>query len=240
MTSYAARLKRFTTCDISDGLLNLYGIANGGYFPNLTRRSGSGTIVGKAYTVLFGDPKETGSPEAANYIDSVPEGSILTMAVTEDLQMHHAPYTKPSQAMYGGLMSTRAQYLGSEGSVVFGRIRDLQEHRDLDHSVFSYGIGTCAPKAALKPIALDVPLRIKISDGTTDTITPGDWLICDENGVVRIPGEVNGRALDLDRLLEYVEKSVEVDELVSQDIKNGEPAKASQKKRRAVLKKYIE
>ena len=32
-------------------------------------------------------------------------------------------------------MSTRARYLGAAGTIVDGRIRDLQEHRDLEYTV---------------------------------------------------------------------------------------------------------
>lgn len=38
-------------------------------------------------------------------------------------------------ACYGGLMSTRAKYLGAAGTVIDGRLRDLQEHRNLDYPV---------------------------------------------------------------------------------------------------------
>jgi regulator of RNase E activity RraA len=38
-------------------------------------------------------------------------------------------------ACYGGLMSTRAQHSGAVGTVIDGRLRDLQEHRDLDFPV---------------------------------------------------------------------------------------------------------
>lgn len=235
MSNHITKLKNFSTCDISDGLLNLYNIANGGFFPNLVRRSGSGTVVGQAFPVLFGSKNETKDIAEVNYIDHVPEGSILIISMTEDLQMTNAPYTKPTQAMYGGLMSTRAKYLGSSGTVVFGRIRDLEEHKGLNHSVFSYGVGTCAPKAALKPIGYDVPLRIKLSDGTLETIEPGDILVCDDHGMVRIPT----KQTDLDKLIKYIEKSIEVDELVSEDINKGKPAKQAQKERRGILKDFM-
>ena len=235
MSEYLARLRHFTTCDISDGLLNLYGITNGGYFPNLVRRSGSGTIVGRAFPVLFGHKNATQDKPSVNYIDNVPAESIVTIGMTEDLQLSSAPYTKPIQGMYGGLMSTRAKYSGSHGTVVFGRIRDIEEHKALDHSVFSYGIGTCAPKAVLKPISYNCELKIKISDGTTETINPGDYLVCDDHGMVRIPTA----AVDLDKLIAYIEKSIEADDLVSQDIKEGKPAAQSQSERRAILKQYL-
>lgn len=48
-------------------------------------------------------------------------------------------------------MSTRAQYLKSNGTVVFGRIRDVDEHRTLNHPVFAYGVGSCAQRLSLKP-----------------------------------------------------------------------------------------
>lgn len=40
-----------------------------------------------------------------------------------------------SNALYGGLMSTRAKASGAVGSVIDGRFRDLQEQRDLDYPV---------------------------------------------------------------------------------------------------------
>lgn len=61
-------------------------------------------------------------------IDSVPSGSVLFIS---------AP-PKTVCAVYGGLMSTRAKYLGAAGTIVDGRIRDLQEHRDLDYAVRLY------------------------------------------------------------------------------------------------------
>ena len=42
-------------------------------------------------------------------------------------------------------MSTRAKYSGAAGTIVDGRIRDLQEHRDLDFPVFARDVGTTAP-----------------------------------------------------------------------------------------------
>lgn len=227
-------LAGLTPCDVSDGLLNKYNIANGGYFPNLTRWSGEskGTAYGKAYTVLFAsvdDPRPT-----VNYIDSVPAGSFLVLALTKPLQTPFAPYVKVTQAMYGGLMSTRAQHLKVQGTLVFGRIRDLQEHRNLDHSVFSYGVGSCAPKAAIKPVAINHPLEIITSDETIQVINSGDYIVGDANGIVRIPSEIC-----LKELIAYVNKSVEADELVAEDIKNGVPAKQAQKDRRAILKNYL-
>ncbi|CAR29241.1 ZYRO0G04026p [Zygosaccharomyces rouxii] len=228
------RFDELTPCDVSDGLLNKYKIDNGGYLPNLTQWSGhsKGTIHGKAYTVLFAPANDT--RPSVNYIDSVPQGAFLVIALTRDLQLPYAPYVKPTQAVYGGLMSTRAQYLKAAGTLVFGRIRDLKEHKSLEHPVFSYGVGSCAAKAAVKPIGINVPLEILTSNGEVEIIKPGDYMVGDANGIVKVPSEV-----ELDSLVGYVRKSVEADELVTTDIKNGRPAKEAQKDRRATLKNYL-
>lgn len=58
-------------------------------------------------------------------IDTVPAGAVLFIS---------AP-NKMINACYGGLMSTRAQHVGAAGTIIDGRLRDLQEHRDLDFPV---------------------------------------------------------------------------------------------------------
>jgi len=47
-------------------------------------------------------------------------------------------------------MSNRAKYLGAVGTIVDGRVRDLQEHRDLGYPVFARDIGTTAPQEMLR------------------------------------------------------------------------------------------
>lgn len=233
--SILQKLRKFSTCDVSDGLLNVYNISTGGYFPNLTAISlpPSSSIVGAAYTVLFAhvdDPRP-----AVNYIDSVPPNSVLVLALEPHLQSQFHPYVKITQAMYGGLMSTRAQFLKSNGTVVFGRVRDVDEHQTLNHPVFAYGVGSCAPKAVVKAVATNVQLQILTSDGVTQLLHPGDYVVGDSNGIVCIPVQ----EIDILKLTTYIEKSIEVDLLVSEDIKNGVPAKKAQKDRRSILKQYI-
>ena len=59
-------------------------------------------------------------------IDKVPKGSVVFISSPPKL----------INAVYGGLMSNRAQYSGAVGTVVDGRIRDLQEHRELGYPVY--------------------------------------------------------------------------------------------------------
>jgi regulator of RNase E activity RraA len=55
-------------------------------------------------------------------IDSVPAGAVIFIS---------AP--KTVNAVYGGLMTRRARVSGAVGTVVDGRVRDLQEHRGLGY-----------------------------------------------------------------------------------------------------------
>ncbi|EGW32305.1 uncharacterized protein SPAPADRAFT_50872 [Spathaspora passalidarum NRRL Y-27907] len=223
-------LKQFTPCDVSDSL-NKHGVASGGFIPNLINFSPTApgeSAVGKAYTVLYA-PKSDPRPAVKNaYIDSVPPDSIVVIGLPLDLQTTTAPYTKVNNAMYGGLMSTRAQYSKANGSVIFGRIRDLDEHNDLKYPVWSYGVGTSAPGSLLKVVGINIPLQVKVHGLSQDeeviTVNPGDYIIGDKNGVVSLPDDEQ-----LPSVLEYIPKRVEADTKVSQDIKNGKPAAESQK-----------
>jgi regulator of RNase E activity RraA len=57
-------------------------------------------------------------------IDTIPAGAVVFIS---------SP--KTVNAVYGGLMSTRAQASGAVGTVVDGTVRDLQEHRGLGFPV---------------------------------------------------------------------------------------------------------
>ena len=61
----------------------------------------------------------------AQQIDDVPAGSIIFIS---------AP-SETVNAVYGGLMTTRAKALGVAGTIIDGRLRDLQEHRNLEYPV---------------------------------------------------------------------------------------------------------
>lgn len=240
--SLRATLGKYTPCDISDALV-AFGLKNGGFIPNLVQRSpiknkpntGANSAVGPAYTVLYA-PKSDPRPAVKQmYIDEIPQNSMLVMAVSEELQQTSAPYVKVNNALYGGLMSTRANYRQAAGSVILGRIRDLAEHRDLEYPVWLYGVGTAAGQPAVKVVGINVPISVKVtgvSGEETINVLPEDIIVADENGVVRIPvNHTEGPEADisLDKVLEYIPKRVDADTHVSEDIKAGKPAGESQK-----------
>ncbi|KAK4500184.1 hypothetical protein PRZ48_008370 [Zasmidium cellare] len=183
-------LRKWTACDVADGLSSL-GETHGGFLEGITMfspefQSGSTKIVGKAFTVKMVLKSETNAPKVqGNYIDKVPKGSVVFMSQP----------TPHVNACYGGLMSMRAQYLGAEGTIVDGRVRDLQEHRDLKFPVFSRFIGTTAATAVSRPSEINVPVKLQ-SSVQDATIRPGDFIIADLDGVVCVPRELARKVLD--------------------------------------------
>jgi len=217
-------LEAFTSCDVSDALLKLK-IPHGGFLAGLTlwspkRQEGPTKIVGPAYTVKYVRKNYENEPKLqGHYIDSIPIGSVVFIS---------AP-PKTINAVYGGLMSTRAKYSGAVGTIVDGRIRDLQEHRDLDYPVFAREIGTAAPYEVVRVASTNEPVRLQSEDQDA-IIKPGDFLIGDLNGVVCLPAELAERAIEL------MGSQVDADEKVAEDIKNGKTFSEASKEHRAGVK----
>ncbi|GME62126.1 Ribonuclease e inhibitor rraa dimethylmenaquinone methyltransferase protein [Neofusicoccum parvum] len=203
------RLKQWTTCDIADGLSALKH-PHGGFLDGLTMyspalQSGATKIAGPAFTVRFVPKADTESPSIqGNYIDRIPAGAVVFVSQPR-------PHVN---AVYGGLMSLRARELGAAGVVVDGRVRDLQEHRDLDFPVFARAVGTTAGGAVCRPSAVNVPVRLNSADQEA-WIEPGDYVVADLNGVVRVPRDM------AEAVLEAIPAIVEADKKCAEGIKQG-------------------
>lgn len=231
------RQAKWTACDAADALVK-HGDDSGGYLPGLHQQSRNphhSVTVGPAYTVEYAPLDDPRPAVKAGYIDDAPEGSVVVIATSPAVQLVEAPFTRVSNALYGGLMSTRAQYLKCAGSVVFGKIRDKQEHVDLGYAVHSYGLGTTAPGSAVKVVAVGKPVSIKVqgqagvAKDEVRTIESGDLVVADENGVVVIP------QADAQKVSLYVPARVKADTLVASDIKEGVRAQEAQKERRRLM-----
>ncbi|KAI0532496.1 RraA-like protein [Xylaria digitata] len=197
-----------TRCDVSDALCKLK-YKNGGFLSGLTmwsplRQDGNTKIVGPAYTVKYVPLDDPAPKNPYHYIDHVPEGAVVFVSCPP----------KIPNAVYGGLMSTRAQSLGAVGSVIDGRFRDVQEQRDLSYPIFARDVGTAPPAELLKVAAVNVPVKLQTDEQDME-IRPGDYLIADINGVVVLPVELAEKALPL------MQKQVEADEKMAVKIKKG-------------------
>lgn len=144
-------LKRFTSCDVSrsfpahhpykqyshshskqvgDALVKL-NVTYGGYLHGLKmfsphQQASAAKIFGPAYTVQMVDANDTTSPKPSqHFVDGIQEGQVVFISQPKGFY----------SACWGGLMSTRAKYLGAQGVVVDGNFRDLNEHREMEFPV---------------------------------------------------------------------------------------------------------
>ncbi|OJJ53591.1 hypothetical protein ASPSYDRAFT_36522 [Aspergillus sydowii CBS 593.65] len=184
------RLKQWGACDVADGLSKLK-YPNGGFLEGLTLYSpefqaGETKIVGQAFTVKFVPKTDEAAPKlSGNYIDMIPRDAVIF--ISQPLPQVNA--------VYGGLMTLRAQALGAAGVVIDGRVRDLGEHRTLKFPLFAKSVGTTAGGEVCRPSEVNVPVKLH-SQNQAAWIEPGDYIIGDLNGVVRLPQELAEQVLD--------------------------------------------
>jgi len=104
-----ATLDEFSTCDVADAMDKL-GIKPG--FIDVVMRS-DGKVVGPAYTVKFVDKHDSTSPRPQqHHVDAIPDGEGVVVVISAPKDARNA--------VWGGLMSTRAHVLGAKGVVVDG------------------------------------------------------------------------------------------------------------------------
>ncbi|KAL2203868.1 RraA-like protein [Sarocladium strictum] len=201
-------LQEYTTCDVSDALLKLKQ-SHGGFLPGLTmwspeRQAGDTKIVGPAYTVKYVPIDDPAPKHPTHYIDTIPEGAVVFISCPSHV----------SNACYGGLMSLRAKASKAVGSVIDGRFRDLQEQREIGFPIFARDVGTTAPNQVLKVVAVNVPVTVPSGEHTI-TVSPGDYVIADVNGVVVLPKDKAEEAIPL------IAPQVEADTKMAAEIKKG-------------------
>lgn len=90
------------------------------------RQSGTSKIFGPAYMVQMVDAKDTIAPKPPmHFADGIKKDSVVFISQPKNMY----------SACWGGLMSTRAKYLGAQGVIIDGKFRDVNEHRDLSFPV---------------------------------------------------------------------------------------------------------
>ena len=94
-------------------------------------------------------------------------------------------------AFWGELMSTRARYLGAAGAVLNGFVRDADGIEALGFATFSRGL--YAQDQGPRGKVIDFRVAVEI-EGVR--IAPGDLIFGDREGVLVIPAEVEGEAVE--------------------------------------------
>jgi regulator of RNase E activity RraA len=99
--------------------------------------------------------------------------------------------SSPTYALWGELMSTRAQILGSAGAVVNGYSRDTKGILELNFPTFSYG--RYAQDQAPRGKVIDFRCKIEMNGVT---INDGDIVVGDIDGVCIVPKEIEKEIIE--------------------------------------------
>lgn len=198
-TDHAAALGRFAVTTLSDALDTL-GV-NGGCGRIMPIAPGL-RCSGRAYTVKF-ERVVPGEPApAADYIDDVPESSVVLL---DNGGLTHC-------TVWGDILSMCAQRRRVAGTVIHGLCRDVADSRAMGYPLFSLGSYMKSGKNRVKMVARQVTVSI----GET-IVEPGDYLIGDDDGVLAVPAGV------AEAVLEIAGRIIEMEALVREETRSGMP-----------------
>lgn len=177
-----ARLRALDTTQVSDALdrLSIEGVALG----LRAQTSPTHPIVGVCRTVQVGESDESHpSPHLAS--------STIGVAGPQDvIVISNAGRVDVSS--WGGLLSLAASKKGIQGVVIDGACRDISESDDLDFPVYARAVVPVSARGRLTELGQKLPVEI-----AGVTVSPGDLVIADGNGVVFIPQERVVEVLDV-------------------------------------------
>ncbi len=97
---------------------------------------------------------------------------------------------------WGGIASLAAKERGASGLVVDGGVRDVDEISKLEFPVYSRHVVPLSGKTRVKVIEINTTVKI---DGVA--VNPGDILVGDATGIVRIPLERAAEVATMSRTL---------------------------------------
>jgi regulator of RNase E activity RraA len=158
--------------------------------PGIQPLEQSMTVAGRAMPVLEADCYEQ---------DVRAEGKRrpfgLMLEALDDLQpgeVYVCTGSSPHYALWGELMSTRAQHLGAAGAVVNGPSRDTAGIVSLGFPTFSTGL--YAQDQGVRGRVVDFRCEIGFDNGVR--VRPGDLIFGDREGVLVVPHEVERDMID--------------------------------------------
>jgi regulator of RNase E activity RraA len=168
------RLRALDSCAVSDAL-DLLGL------PGATTGIGPlwavpAPVAGLARTVLVG-PRRSDRPAqhvAAAAIEAASPGDVLVIA--------NGGRTDVSS--WGGILTLAARRRGIGGVVIDGACRDITESADEGFPVFGRAVVPVSARGRIVQLAMDEPVEI-----AGVTVSPGDAVLADANGVVFIPAD---------------------------------------------------
>lgn len=198
MNEVLTKLAKYSTPQISD-VLDMLGIVGG--LEKIHPVSSNKKCIGYAYTIEFDIASSNEAAPAADYIDGVPEDSIIVLN-------NHG---RTNCTVWGDILSYLAIKKGINGTVINGLCRDLDSINEMGYSIFTLGAYMKSGKNRVKMVKKNQPTQI----GDTNVI-PGDIVVADGSGVLVIPQKV-----DIKLLIEKIEELDAIEKEIIRDLDAG-------------------
>ncbi|MGI9218897.1 MAG: RraA family protein [Hydrogenophaga sp.] len=198
------RAARLDTATLSDAL-DKCGI--NGQCHRIKPRSTEFRMAGRAWTLLYG-PAGKPSGTVGDYIDDVPEGSVI---VLDNGGVDNA-------TVWGDILTEVAHNRRIAGTVIDGVNRDVSLCLELGYPVFSRDNYMRTGKDRVQVEATQVPVNIGGA-----RVAPGDIVRGDADGVVVIPKEHEDHVLDTAEAIHNAEDAIR------QAVRAGTPLREARK-----------
>jgi 4-hydroxy-4-methyl-2-oxoglutarate aldolase len=172
-------LRRLLCTPVVSDVLDSFGLMHQAFRPFVRPLDESLVLLGRARTGRYA-PATMPSPHHNPYamemdlIDSLLPGQVAILACDGPTD---------TIAPWGELLTTAARARGAAGCITDGLVRDVARIRAMRFPVFHGGIGPLDTRNRAEMVEKDVTVAIA---GTT--VSPGDWVLGDVDGVVVVPG----------------------------------------------------
>ena len=178
------RLQLLSTALVSDAL-DALGRRNQDMLPDIRYLAGPRRIAGMASTLQVVEVHEMPmAPYKVQFesIDGLEADQILVVAAPD-----------VASAFWGELITTGARRRGAVGAVVDGYCRDLSQIRDRnDFGVWARGTHPADSLGRLDAVDWNTPVTCRGVE-----VRPGDFVLCDTDGVVVVPTDLIEQTLGL-------------------------------------------
>jgi regulator of RNase E activity RraA len=167
-------------------------------------------MVGRAFTART-IPVAAVSGTVGDYIDDVPEGSVVVLDNGGRLD----------GTVWGDILTIMAHRRGLAGTVIHGVCRDASRSLELGYPIFSRGVSMRTGRGRVQSDGYQVPVSL----GAV-RVEPGDVLVGDADGVVVIPQS------RLDDVLAAARDIAEAEDRIRQEIEAGSRLDEARKRHR--------
>jgi len=173
------RLRRLDACALSDALDQLAqkGEQAGFVIGGVARASGTGVLAGRAVTMRVGPGSPPPGPPrhlGTRAIEAAGPDDVIVIEQSSGIEA----------GCWGGLLSTGAKARGIAGVIADGPVRDVDEARAMDFTIFTRQRTARTARGRVVELEQGGPIML-----FGVPVRQGDCVVADESGVIVIPAD---------------------------------------------------